>query len=166
LLVVCRVKGHLLHLSRVVGVQHRELDGLSVGREMAIRSDLVTVYKALPAAYRSSATCLLNADDFGSLAGLVDTAGGLVLPSLQFDPPALFGGPVLISAELPAPAAKFLGFGDWRTAYCVRRMRAVTLQRADELHSDTGQVGYRATARVDGRPLVTDAARILTHSAT
>ena len=131
-------------------------------------ADLVTVYKALPAAYRRNAAWLMNADDFGSLAGLADTAGGLVLPSLQFDPPSLFGRPVLISGDLPAPVAnaKSLAFGDWRPAYAVRRVNGVTLQRADELHRDSGQIGFRANARVDGRPLLSDAARILAHSAT
>ena len=88
-------------------------------------ADLVTVYKALPAAYRANATWLVNADDFASLAGLVDTAGGLVLPSLHLDPPSLFGRPVLVSADLPTPAAsaKSLAFGDWKRAYCVRRVR-------------------------------------------
>ena len=131
-------------------------------------ADLVTVYKALPAAYRANATWLVNADDFGSLAGLVDTAGGLVLPSLQFDPPSMFGRPVLVSAELPTPAAsaKSLAFGDWKRAYCVRRVKGVGLTRQEELHSDSGQVGYKLLARVDGRPLLSDAARILAHSAT
>ena len=67
-------------------------------------ADLVTVWKALPSGHRASSSWLINADDFGSLAGLADTAGGLVLPGLQFDPPSLFGRPVFI-ADLPAPAA-------------------------------------------------------------
>ena len=104
-------------------------------------ADLVTVYKALPAAYRANATWLVNADDFGSLAGLADTAGGLVLPSLQFDPPSMFGRPVLVSADLPTPAAsaKSLAFGDWKRAYCVRRVKGVGLTRQEELHSDTAK---------------------------
>jgi hypothetical protein len=35
-----------------------------------------------------------------------------------------------------------------------------------ELYSNLGQQGYKAYERVDGRPIVTDAARILAHSAT
>jgi HK97 family phage major capsid protein len=110
----------------------------------------------------------MHADDFAELAALADTAGALVLPSLQFDPPSLFGRPVTISADLPTPAAnvKSLASGSWQEAYAVRRVRPVTLQRTDELHSDNGQVGYRAAARVDGRSLLSDAARILAHSAT
>lgn len=110
----------------------------------------------------------MDADDFGSLAGFVDTAGGLVLPSLQFDPPSLFGRPVLVSADLPAPAAsaKSLALGYWKRAYGVRRVNGVGIQTQEELHSDNGQVGYKLYARVNGRPLLADAARILAHSAT
>jgi HK97 family phage major capsid protein len=131
-------------------------------------ADLEAVYKALPAAYRANASWLMAADDFGSLAGLMDTAGGVVFASLHAPQPTLFGRPVYIRADLPAPAAsaKSLVFGDFKRAYCVRRVNGVTLQRVDELHSDSGHIGFRALARVDGSPLLADAARILAHSAT
>lgn len=130
-------------------------------------ADFVTVWKALPSGYRASSSWLINADDFGSLAGLADTAGGLVLPGLQFDPPSLFGRPVFI-ADLPAPAAsaKSLVLGDFKRSYGIRRVNGVTFHRQDEIHSDVGQIGLRSYARVDGRPLLADAARILAHSAT
>ena len=35
-----------------------------------------------------------------------------------------------------------------------------------ELHSDNGQIGFRARSRVDGRVVLSDAARALAHSAT
>ena len=131
-------------------------------------ADLLTVFKALPAAYRATADWLIQADDFASLAGTTDTAGAFALPSLQFDPPSLFGRPVYISGYLPAPAAnaKSLVFGDFKLAYGIRRVNSVSIQRQDELHSDLGQIGFRGWARVDGRILIADAARILAHSAT
>jgi HK97 family phage major capsid protein len=98
----------------------------------------------------------------------MDTAGAIVFGSLHQPVPSLFGRPVFIDPYLPAPAAsaKSLVFGDFKRAYCVRRVNGVVLQRVDELHSDSGQVGWKANARVDGRPLLADAARILAHSAT
>jgi HK97 family phage major capsid protein len=68
-------------------------------------ADIKGVFRSLPPAYRANATWLTNGDDFAELAALTDTAGGPVLPSLHFDPPSLFGRPVLVSADLPAPAA-------------------------------------------------------------
>ena len=129
---------------------------------------MLAVFKALPAAYRPNATWIMAADDFASLAATADTAGGLVFPSLQNDPPSLFGRPVLIGPNMPTPAAnaKSLAFGDWKRAFGIRRVRGVGLQRLSEVLSNTGQLAYRATERVDGRPLLTDSARILAHSAT
>jgi HK97 family phage major capsid protein len=131
-------------------------------------ADLLAVFKALPAAYRPNASWLIAADDFASLAGTTDTAGSFALPSLQFDPPSMFGRPVYISGYLPAPgvSTKSLVFADFKTAYGIRRVNSLSIQRQDELHSDTGGVGFRGWQRVDGRVLIADAARILAHSAT
>jgi HK97 family phage major capsid protein len=125
-------------------------------------------YLALPAAYRVNASWLIAADDFGKLAGLAGSGGALVFPSLQTDPPSLFGRPVYVSADLPAPAvsAKSLVFGDFKRAYGIRRVNQIGMHRQDELHSDTGGVGYKLFARVDGRPLLSAAAIIGAHSAT
>jgi len=131
-------------------------------------ADLVAVYKAVPAPYRARATWIVHPDDFANLASLADTAGGLVLPGLQSDTPSLLGRPVEIDANLAAPAAnaKSLIFGDIATAYTIRRVAGVSVQRLEELHSDSGQLGYRARERVDGRVVLADAARVLAHSAT
>jgi HK97 family phage major capsid protein len=131
-------------------------------------ADLVAVYKALPPAYRLRATWIVHPDDFASLAALVDTAGALVLPSLQRAEPSLFGRPVELDAYLPAPAAgaRSLVFADIKSAYAVRRVAGVSVQRLDEIYSDNGQLGYRGRERVDGRVVLADAARALAHSAT
>jgi HK97 family phage major capsid protein len=131
-------------------------------------SDVLQFYKALSKEWRSQASWVIASDDFASLAASADTAGGLVFPSLQFDPPSLYGRPVLISGDMPAPAvsAISLAFGAWKSAYCIRRVDGVVLQRLDEKFSDSGQVGYKAFARVDGRPLLTAAAILGKHSAT
>ena len=56
---------------------------------------------------------------------MVDTAGALVLPSLQKDQPTLFGHPVLATAALPARAANaksvIVGAGGsaTRSTWCV-----------------------------------------------
>lgn len=141
----------------------------AVGSTLLFKAaDLLTVFLALPAPYRPTASWLIGADDFGKLAGTTDSAGAFAFPSLQFDPPSLFGRPVYISGYLPTPAvsAKSLVFGDFTIGYGIRRVNSVSIQRQDELHSDSGQIGFRGWARVDGRVLVADALRILAHSAT
>ena len=75
---------------------------------------------------------------------------------------------MLISGDLPAPVAnaKSLAFGDWRTAYAVRRVNGSPCSGKTSSRQTQGKSDFRAAARVDGRPLLSDAARILAHSAT
>jgi HK97 family phage major capsid protein len=131
-------------------------------------ADIVSLYNALPAAYRPRAVFVLHPDAFSGLASLTDTAGGLVLPSLQSDRPTLLGRPVELDAGLAAPAAsaKSAIFADFKRAYTVRRVAGISVQRLEELHSDNGQLGFRGRERVDGRVALADAARALAHSAT
>jgi HK97 family phage major capsid protein len=126
------------------------------------------VYKALPSAYRPFASWLFHPDDFAELAGLTDTAGGLVFPTLQNDPPTLMARPVFLHQDLPTPAAnaRSAAFGDFKTGYMVRRVREISVKRLEELASDNGPLVYKAYHRVDGRPILTDAMRLLVHSAT
>ncbi len=130
---------------------------------------LRSVYTSLPAAYRPRATWVMHPDEYASLATLTDGSGALLLPALQLDPPLLFGRPVRVSADMPAPAAsaKSLALGDFQSGYAVRRVRGIAVLRTVELHSDQGQHGYRALERVDGRALLGgDPIRVLQHSAT
>jgi len=130
--------------------------------------DLTSIYRALPVQYRDSASWLIHPDDFAGLASLVDSSGGLVLPSLQSAAPTLFARPVELEPYLAAPAAgaKSLVFGNVKLAYSIRRVAGISVQRLEELHSDNGQLGYRGRERVDGRVTLGDACRALAHSAT
>lgn len=131
-------------------------------------ADVRAAYDALPVGYRADAAWIFSPSAFSSLAGLTDTAGGLVLPSLHASEPSLFARPVYVSPDFPAAAAnaRSAAFGDWRYAYTVRRVRGVGVQRLLEIHSDNGQIAYRAFERVDGRPVLTEAAVVLRNSAT
>ncbi len=130
--------------------------------------DLVAVFKALPAPYRAKASWCIHPDDFAGLVSLVDSAGGLALPALQGPSPHLLGRPVEIEPYLapPAAGARSLLFGDIKLAYTIRRVAGISVQRLEELHSDNGQLAYRARERVDGRVTLGDACRALAHSAT
>jgi HK97 family phage major capsid protein len=131
-------------------------------------ADILQFYKALPAAYRPNASWIMHPDDLASLGASADTAGGLVFQSLQSGEPTLYGRPVYISPELPAPgvSAKSLLFGDFKRGYAVRRMRGVGVEKLVELYAATGQIGFKAYERVDGRPTLSEAVIIGRHSAT
>jgi hypothetical protein len=53
-----------------------------------------------------------------------------------------------------------------RLAYGIRRVRGISMQRQDELHADTGGIGYRLYSWVDGKLLLGAAAVLRQHSAT
>jgi HK97 family phage major capsid protein len=132
------------------------------------RAAILQFYLALAPEYRAEASWVLHPTDFGNLSVLEHASGGLSFPSLQNPQPSLFGRPVYVDAQLPTPAAsaKSLLFGNMALAYGVRRVRGISLQRQDELHADTGGIGFRLFARVDGKPLLGAAAIIGAHSAT
>jgi HK97 family phage major capsid protein len=139
--------------------------GSATGFKLA---DVRAAYDALPVAYRPNASWIMSPSAFSSLAGLTDTAGGLILPALQAAEPTLFSRPVYVSADMPAAAAsaRSVVVGDISLGYAVRRVRGLGVQRQVELHSDNGQLAYRAFERVDGRVVLADALRILANSAT
>ena len=132
------------------------------------RAAILQFYNALAAEYRAEASWIMHPTDFGNLVVLEHASGGLTFPSLQNPQPSLFGRPIYIDPNLPAPAAsaKSLLFGNMKLAYAVGRVRNISMQRQDELHADTGGVGYRLFARVDGKPTLAAAAIIGAHSAT
>jgi HK97 family phage major capsid protein len=139
--------------------------GSSTGFRLA---DVNAVWAALPDGYKPTVSWIMSPSAFRSLAVLVDTAGGLVLPTLHAAEPTFFSRPVYQSADLPAAAAnaRSVVVGDFSIGYLVRRVRGVAVQRQEEIFSNTGQLGYRASERVDGRVIVADALRILINSAT
>lgn len=141
----------------------------AVGSTLVFKAaDVATAYAALSVAYVPTATWLFAPSAFRSLAGLADTAGGLVYPTLHAAEPTLYARPVVVAADMPTSAANARSafFGDLEQAYAVRRVAEVGVQRLDELYAGNGQVGYRAIARVDGRPTLLEAGIILRHSAT
>jgi HK97 family phage major capsid protein len=131
-------------------------------------ADLLAAWKALAPAYRPNATWIMAADDLATLQGSTDTAGGFAIPSLQSPTPSLFGRPVLIGPNMPAPgvSAKSAIVGDFSRAYCIRRVSGIAVDRLNELASTTGQVVVKARERLDGRPALSAAAQVLQHSAT
>ena len=131
-------------------------------------ADVRAVWAVLPDAYKPNASWVMSPSALASLANLTDTAGALVLSSLHSENPTLYSRPVYSSPELPAAAAnaRSVVVGDFSVGYAVRRVRGLGVHRQTEIHSDSGQIGYRLFTRVDGRVVIADALRILTNSAT
>jgi HK97 family phage major capsid protein len=127
---------------------------------------------SVPAQYRyEDGSALLVADSlFVRLLTIVDTAGRPVWAAGMADgaPDRVLGMPVFTHPNLPAVGAnaKSAIVGNFRRGYIVRQVNGVFMQRQNELHSDNGQVGFRAYTRLDGRVALADALRIIAFAAT
>jgi HK97 family phage major capsid protein len=131
---------------------------------------IVTLVFALPSQYRQNASFVLSDTTARGLYLMLD---GSQRPIWNVDVTSdggnrLLGYPVYTHPDMPASAANARSamFGDWELAYTTRRVAGIGLHRQNELHSDNGQIGFRAWERVDGRVTMPAAARILVHSAT
>jgi HK97 family phage major capsid protein len=59
-----------------------------------------------------------------------------------------------------AAAAKAIAFGDF-SYYWIADRQGRSFQRLNELFAATGQVGFRATQRVDGKLVLAEAIQVL-----
>ncbi len=131
---------------------------------------LVTAIFTLPKQYRDNASFIVNDGSARNLYLMVD---GQQRPLWNVNvaatgPDTFLGYPIYTDPDIPAPAAGNISavFGDWKRAYTIRRVTGFGVQRQNELHSDSGQVGFRAYERVDGRVVLAAAGIGIKHSAT
>jgi HK97 family phage major capsid protein len=133
-------------------------------------SALVTAIFSLPKQYRDNATFIVNDAAARNLYLMLDTQNRPLwnVNVASTGPDTFLGYPIYTDPDVPAPAANQISalFGDWKRTYMVRRVTGFGIQRQNELHSDSGQVGFRGFERVDGRVVLAAAGIALAHSAT
>lgn len=124
----------------------------------------------VPAQYRDGMSLLVSDSQWVRLVTMVDSTGRpLWNPSLADGAPdTLQGIPIYTHPNLAAvgASAKVGIIGNFNRAYWIRRVNGVFMQRQNELHSDTGQIGFRAYLRLDGKVVLADALRIIAYAAT
>ena len=143
--------------------------GVTAASATAITADeLMDLYYSLRAPYRKSSVFLMNDSTVKAVRKLKDANGQyLWQPSLSAGTPdTLMGRPVYTSAYMPALAAGAKGvlFGDL-SYYWVSDRQGRSFKRLGELYAPTGQVGFLATQRVDGRLILPEAVKILQQKA-
>ena len=81
-------------------------------------------------------------------------------------PDTILGRPVKTSAFMPsiAAGAKSIIFGDFNY-YWIADRQGRTFKRLNELFATTGQVGFLASQRVDGRLILPEALKVLKQKA-
>jgi len=139
--------------------------GVTAASATAFTADEVfDLFYSLKAPYRKNAVFLMNDSSVKALRKLKDGNGQyLWQPSLTAGTPdMLLGRPVYTSAYMPAMAAsaKSVLFGDL-SYYWVADRQGRSFRRLGELYATTGQVGFLATQRVDGKLILPEAVKVL-----
>ena len=143
--------------------------GVTAASATAITADeLIDLFYSLKAPYRRNAVWVLNDSTIKAIRKLKDNQGQyLWQPSLTAGAPdLLLGKPVRTSAYMPAIAAdaKTIAFGDF-SYYWIADRQGRSFKRLNELYAATGQVGFLASQRVDGKLILPEAVKVLAQKA-
>ena len=144
--------------------------GVTAASATAITADeLIDLFYSLNSAYRKNAVWLLNDSTMKNIRKLKDSNGQyLWQPSLTAGTPdTILNRPVYTSSYVPAIAAgaKTIAFGDF-SYYWIADRQGRSFKRLNELFATTGQVGFMATQRVDGKLILSEAIKVLAQKAS
>ena len=131
--------------------------------------EVMDLFYALRAPYRKSAVFLMNDSTVKAIRKLKDNTGNyLWQPSVTAaTPDTILNRPVYTSSYVPAlvAGAKAIAFGDLGF-YWVADRQGRSFKRLNELFAATGQVGFMASQRVDGKLILPEAVKVLQMKAT
>ncbi|NCC94253.1 MAG: phage major capsid protein [Opitutae bacterium] len=149
---------------RLLGVDH-----IFDSRSLAFADEIMDLFYALKSPYRKKAVFLMNDLTVKALRKLKDASGQyLWQPSLTAGTPdTLLNRPVYTSGYVPtiAAGARAVAFGDF-SYYWVADRQGRSFKRLNELFAATGQVGFIASQRVDGKLILPEAVKVLQQKAS
>lgn len=139
--------------------------GVTTASASAITIDeIMDLFYSLKSPYRKNAVFVTNDATVKSIRKLKDGNGQyLWQPSVTAgQPDTILNRPLKTSVYVPgiAAAAKTIAFGDF-SYYWVADRQGRAFQRLNELFAATGQVGFKATQRVDGKLILAEAIKVL-----
>ena len=143
--------------------------GVTTAGATAITLDeVLDLFYSLKAPYRKKAVFVLNDSTIKAIRKLKDANGQyLWQPSIkEATPDTLLSRPLYTSTYMPSieAAAKSMVFGDF-SYYWVADRQGRVFKRLNELFATTGQVGFLATQRVDGKLILPEAVKVLQQKA-
>ena len=143
--------------------------GVTAASATAVTADeLMDLYYSLKSPYRKKSMWVLNDSTIKAIRKLKDNNGQyLWQPSLTAGAPdMILGRPIKTSAYMPAIAAgaKTIAFGDF-SYYWIADRQGRSFKRLNELFAATGQVGFLASQRVDGKMILAEAVKVLVQKA-
>jgi HK97 family phage major capsid protein len=139
--------------------------GVTAASATAITVDeVMDLFYSLKSPYRKNATFIMNDSTVKAIRKLKDGSGQYIWqPSITAGTPdTILNRPVKTSVYVPtiASTAKSIAFGDFGY-YWVADRQGRSFQRLNELYAATGQVGFKATQRVDGKLILPEAIKVL-----
>lgn len=143
--------------------------GVTAASATAISIDeVLDLFYSLKSPYRNKAVFVMNDATIKAIRKLKDGQGQYIWqPSLQAGTPdTILNRPVYTSSYVPtiAASAKSIIFGDFGYYWVADRQGRV-FKRLNELYAATGQVGFAATQRVDGKLILPEAIKVLQQKA-
>ena len=143
--------------------------GVTATSATAITIDeILDLFYSLKSPYRNKSVFVMNDATIKAIRKLKDGQGQYIWqPSLQAGTPdTILNRPVYTSSYVPtiAASAKSIIFGDFGYYWVADRQGRV-FKRLNELYAATGQVGFVATQRVDGKLILPEAIKVLQQKA-
>jgi len=143
--------------------------GVTTAAATAITFDeVMDLFHSLRSPYRRQAVFLMNDSTVKALRKLKNGAGDYIWqPSITAGTPdKVLNCPVYTSSFVPAiaSAAKTIIFGDM-DYYWIADREGRKFKRLNELYAPTGQVGFLASQRVDGKLVLPEAVKVLQQKA-
>lgn len=139
--------------------------GVTASTQTVLKLDeILDLFYSLKSPYRKKATFVMNDSTVKEIRKLKDGNGQyLWQPSVTAgEPDTILNRPVKTSSYVPlaVAGAKPIAFGDF-SYYWVADRQGRSFQRLNELFAATGQVGFKASQRVDGKLILPEAIKVL-----
>lgn len=139
--------------------------GVTAAKQAEITADeIIDLFYSLRSPYRKSAVWVMNDSTVKAIRKLKDSTGQyLWQPALTAgNPDTILGRPVHTSVFAPEikAGARTVAFGDM-SYYWIADRQGRAFQHLNELYAANGQIGFRATQRVDGKLILPEAVKVL-----
>lgn len=139
-------------------------DGVTTATATITFDDVMDLFYSLKSPYRKKAVWVLNDTTVKALRKLKDNNGNYIWqPSVQAgQPDMILNRPYHTSSYVAeiAAGAKVMAFGDF-SYYWIADRQGRSFKRLNELYAATGQVGFLASQRVDGKLILAEAVKTM-----
>ena len=144
--------------------------GVTAASATAVTADeIIDLFYSLEAPYRKNAIWVLNDASIAAIRKLKDNNGQYLWQPARHEGTydTLLGKRIFTSPFVPEMKSgkKSVIFGDL-SFYWIGDRQGITFKRLNERYADTGQIGFIATKRLDGKLILPEAVKVLQQKGT